>query len=372
MAGGKKGGSWTAWVATAGLALASAGGFLAWKHQELLTAWKVHQLPQAGIAEQRQILSSLAENPDLSTGWLLYSLSQSTTPEEAEALGQGLVQISENLSEEALDTHVARAASLFKTMEPFAQAETMTWLAKAFSTETSPTLTERRSTAIRRLMDSAYLSEENSVQAAALQMSVGILKQNPPAEVMGSIKQLVSAGAKSESSQVQIQAITVALNPKTDCLQEVAICLKSPHKEVRQAAILALGPASETIMDEVLLPSLHDEDQTIVHLTETALQARGLREDQIRLGKLMADPKPVKRLEVLDHLSATRDIDPMIWLKKMSNDPSPAVRAAAARAMIQEKVTTNGNNDRKTEKLDMSESVKRLAGFYEETKPVNR
>jgi len=40
--------------------------------------------------------------------------------------------------------------------------------------------------------------------------------------------------------------------------------------------------------------------------------------------------------------------------------------------MIQEKVTTNGNNDRKTEKLDMSESVKRLAGFYEETKPVNR
>ena len=125
MAGGKKGGSLTPWVATAGLALASAGGVLAWKHQELLTAWKVHQLPQAGIAEQRQILSSLAENPDLSTGWLLYSLSQSTTPEEAEALGQGLVQISENLSEEALDTHVARAASLFKTMEPFAQAETM-------------------------------------------------------------------------------------------------------------------------------------------------------------------------------------------------------------------------------------------------------
>lgn len=366
MAGGNKGGSLTTWVATAGLALTSAGGVLAWKHQELLTAWKVHQLPQAGIAEQRQILSSLAENPDLSTGWLLYSLSQSTSPEEAEALGQGLVQVSEDLSEETLDTHLARAASLFKSMEPFAQAETMAWLAKAFSTESSPTLTERRSTATRRLLDSAYLSEENSVQAAALQMSAGILKQNPPPEVLGSIKQLVSAGARSESSLVQIQAITVALNPKTDCLQEVAICLKSPHKEVRQAAILALGPASETIMDEVLLPSLHDEDQTIVHLTETALQARGLREDQIRLGKLMADPKPVKRLEVLDHLSATRDIDPMIWLKKMSNDPSPAVRAAAARAMIQEKGTTNGKSERQIEKLDMSESVNRLAGFYEE------
>ena len=365
MAGGKKGGSLTPWVATAGLGLASAGGVLAWKHQELLTAWKVHQLPQAGIAEQRQILSSLAENPDLSTGWLLYSLSQSTSPEEAEALGQGLVQISENLSEEALDTHVARAASLFKTMEPFAQAETMAWLAKAFSNETSPTLNERRSTATRRLLDSAYLSEENSVQAAALQMSVGILKQNPPPEVLGSIKQLVSAGAKSESSLVQIQAITVALNPKTDCLQEVAICLKSPHKEVRQAAILALGPASETIMDEVLLPSLHDEDQTIVHLTETALQARGLREDQIRLGKLMADPKPVKRLEVLDHLSATRDIDPMIWLKKMSNDPSPAVRAAAARAITLEKELSNELTENKPVINEKNESVSKITKIYQ-------
>ena len=365
MAGGKKGGSLTPWVATAGLALASAGGVLAWKHQELLTAWKVHQLPQAGIAEQRQILSSLAENPDLSTGWLLYSLSQSSSPEEAEALGQGLVQLSENLSEEALDTHLARAASLFKSMEPFAQAETMAWLAKAFSKETSTTLTESRSKTSRRLLDSAYLSEENSVQAAALQMSAGILKQNPPAEILGSIKQLVSAGAKSDSSIVQIQAITVALNPKTDCLQEVAICLKSPHKEVRQAAILALGPASETIMDEVLLPSLHDEDQTIVHLTETALQARGLREDQIRLGKLMADPKPVKRLEVLDHLSTTRDIDPMIWLKKMSNDPSPAVRAAAARAITLEKELSNELTGNKSVINEKNESVSKITKIYQ-------
>jgi hypothetical protein len=58
-----------------------------------------------------------------------------------------------------------------------------------------------------------------------------------------------------------------------------------------------------------------------MQLTQSALQARGLRDDQIRLGKLMADPKPTKRLEVLDHLSATRDIDPALWLRKLSNDP---------------------------------------------------
>ena len=114
----------------------------------------------------------------------------------------------------------------------------------------------------------------------------------------------------------------------------------------------------------MLLPCLHDEDKTIVHLTETALQARGLREDQIRLGKMMADPKPVKRLEVLDHLSATRDIDPMIWLKKMSNDPSPAVRAAAARAIaLENRNEFSGKVGNQGEK-DTSESVNKLANYY--------
>ena len=225
-------------------------------------------------------------------------------------------------------------------------------------------MTEVRGSAIRRLVDQSLLSEESTVQAAALQMCGSILKQNPDVEIIGSIRQMVSLGAKGESSQVQIQAIATALNPKLDCLTDVTICLKSPHKEVRQAAILALGPATETITDEVLLPCLHDEDRTIVHLTETALQARGLREDQIRLGKMMADPKPVKRLEVLDHLSSTRDIDPMIWLKKMSNDPSPAVRAAAARAMLLERTGEEGKTLGRGEK-DPSESVMKLATFYE-------
>lgn len=364
MAGGQRSGSWTTWLVTGGLALASGGGLLAWKQQDLLTAWKVHQVSQAGPQERIKLLAHLAETPDISTSWLLYSLAQTSTAEEAEILSEGLVQVSEPLTGEALDPHIAKAASLFKSMEPMAQSEALRWLAQSLSKDQSETMSERRASAIRRLLDLASLSEENPVQAAALQMAGAILKQNPNPELIGAIRQLVSLGAKSESSQVQIQAITTALNPKLDCLTDVTVCLKSPHKEVRQAAVLALGPASESITDEVLLPCLHDEDKTIVHLTETALQARGLREDQIRLGKMMADPKPVKRLEVLDHLSATRDIDPMIWLKKMSNDPSPAVRAAAVRAIMLERTGEEGKTLGRKEK-DPNESVIKLATFYE-------
>jgi hypothetical protein len=352
---------------TGGLALASGGGLLAWKQQDLLTAWKVHQVAQAGTQEKQKLLASLAQTPDISTGWLLYSLAQASTAEEAEILSEGLVQVSEPLTGEGLDPHIAKAASLFKSMEPMAQSETLKWLAQSLFKDQSETMSERRASAARRLLDLSSLSEENPVQAAALQLAGAILKQNPNPELIGAIRQLVSLGAKSESSQVQVQAITTALNPKLDCLADVTVCLKSPHKEVRQAAVLALGPASETITDEVFLPCLHDEDKTIVHLTETALQARGLREDQIRLGRMMADPKPVKRLEVLDHLSATRDIDPMVWLKKMSNDPSPAVRAAAVRAIKAEKYEEDGTRWNR-EKKDPNQSIQKITAFYETTK----
>ena len=185
-------------------------------------------------------------------------------------------------------------------------------------------------------MDQAYVVEEPEVKAAALRLAGPILKQRPPVELVESLKLMVSSGVRSDSARVQIQTITAALWPALDCLEETTVCLKSQHREVRKAAILALGPATKKINEEILLPGLHDEDLDIVQLTQSALQARWLRDDQIRLDKLMADPKPTKRLEVLDHLSATRDINPALWLRKLSNDPSPAVRAAAMRAMAQE------------------------------------
>jgi hypothetical protein len=127
---------------------------------------------------------------------------------------------------------------------------------------------------------------------------------------------------------------------------------------------MALGPATEKINEEILLPGLHVEDLEIVQLTQSALQACGLPDDQIRLGKFMADPKPTKWLEVLDHLPATRDIDPALWLRKLTNDPSPEVWSAAMRAMAQETGEELGERVGQMGKSDPSESVNKLAGYY--------
>ncbi len=84
------------------------------------------------------------------------------------------------------------------------------------------------------------------------------MKQRPLAEVVESLKLLVSSGARSDSALVQRQEITAALWPALDCLEETTVYLISQHWEVRQAAVLALGPATEKINEEILLPGLHD------------------------------------------------------------------------------------------------------------------
>ena len=212
----QRNGRWGWMVVTGGLVLTGVAGLAAYKHQDLLAAWNVHQLPQAQTDQRLAITEQLAQNPSVSTGWILYSLSQATEPEEASVFAEALMRTSRDMDAEQLDPHISRAASLFKSMEPDAQAETLRWLATALNAGDPETMTERRSAAIRRLMDQAYVGEEPEVKAGALRLSGPILKQRPPAEVVESLKLLVSSGARSDNARVQIQAITAALWPALD------------------------------------------------------------------------------------------------------------------------------------------------------------
>ena len=109
-------------------------------------------------------------------------------------------------------------------------------------------------------MDQAYVGEEPEVKAAALRLAGPILKQRPPVEVVESLKLMVSSGVRSDSARVQIQTITAALWLALDWLEVTTVYLISQPREVRQAAVLALGLATEKINEEILLPGLHDED----------------------------------------------------------------------------------------------------------------
>ena len=67
---------------------------------------------------------------------------------------------------------------------------------------------------------------------------------------------------------------------------------------------------------------------------------------------------------MLDRLPDMPDLDPGLWLRRLSHDPSPAVRAAAVRAMsVQRQVDLSDRIDQMAGN-DPSPAVSRLAELY--------
>jgi hypothetical protein len=83
----------------------------------------------------------------------------------------------------------------------------------------------------------------------------------------------------------------------------------------------------------------------------------------LHLGRLLTDPRPRARLEVLDHLNRD-DLVPGLWLRRLSHDSSPHVRAAALRVMSQQTLIDLTDRIDQMARSDPSPSVAQMARFY--------
>jgi HEAT repeat protein len=162
----------------------------------------------------------------------------------------------------------------------------------------------------------------------------------------------------------RILAIQLAQRPEINLLTEIVPLLRDRSAAVRRAAILALGPAPEVIGDDHLFYWLTDPDADVRQLCEMALRGRGLQESHIRLARLMADRRPAVRLEVIDNLQADEDLDAGAWLRRLSHDPVPAIRAAAARAAVNQARSDLRDRIEQMAQTDPSPTVQQVARYY--------
>ncbi len=114
--------------------------------------------------------------------------------------------------------------------------------------------------------------------------------------------------------------------PGLDLSEQVVTLLSDPAVEVRRAALLAVRLAKDTVLEDALLPCLHDPDPEVRRLCEEALRFRGRTPQQIKLGRLLTDPSPAQRRKVLLLLPSMPELDPILWLQKMSRDAEGSVR----------------------------------------------
>lgn len=168
----------------------------------------------------------------------------------------------------------------------------------------------------------------------AVELTLALLGRSHEANLRCAGRDLARLALHSPDATTRVRALKLATLPGIDLRKDAVPLLSDPQPLVRRAAMLAIGEASDAIQTDNLLPWLHDPDPEVRKLCESALcgEKRRLKPEYLRLAKLITDPRWQVRVSVLDHLDDAEELDAGAWLRRLSHDVSPAVRAAAIRA----------------------------------------
>jgi hypothetical protein len=216
---------------------------------------------------------------------------------------------------------------------------------------------------------------EKGIQLRTLALAEVMLARVHP-EKTHLYRALALDGTAAKDIDLRVHAARLAmhapLDVDTEVVNRIVLLLKDTAAEVRCAALLAVGNSKENVSVDDLLPLLHDADAQVRSLCDDALKARGLSAIQRKLARLISDPRPGERLQIV-HLLQDADVqDPGVWLQHLSQDASPAVRAAAVRFAAEDPASADFRERlQQMAAGDPSPTVQQLARYYLTTLPPN-
>jgi hypothetical protein len=348
-------------LAVALVAALLAGGAVAWMQRDALRSWYcVRGLLGAAESDRERWLDRVAALGEPAVPALLDALDGG--PEAADNARAGLARLADGWGPaDPRTAGLARQLSRWlSSLPPHGQASALELAAHWLSAGPPPD--ELRAAAARLLTEAGGLTDE-AAQRAALGLAEAALRLGA-SELSRPAREVVRACLRSTAPAVRLRGVRLALQPGADLLDQVVGLLRDPAAEVRRAALLAVGPAEQAVPDDGLLPCLHDTDAEVRRLAEVALRGRGLRPEHLQLGRLLTHPDPRQRLCVLDHLRQAPDLDPGVWLRRLSHDSSPAVRVAALRVMTQQTLVDLSDRVDQMARSDPSPTVCQLARYY--------
>jgi hypothetical protein len=133
--------------------------------------------------------------------------------------------------------------------------------------------------------------------------------------------------------------------------------------DVRRQTLVSFAQRPTLLTEDMLLKRLHDPDLSIRETAGLVLKARGLSQELISLGGLLVSPKPQQRASVISLIKDRSDIDPVVWLLRLSHDSDETVRIQAAMALASQKTQPISVKRRLAEmaRSDRSEQVRQAA-----------
>jgi hypothetical protein len=220
--------------------------------------------------------------------------------------------------------------------------------------------------AIGELMTAAEQKPE--LRTASMLLAAELLDCVPPGEWLAECKAMAERGLADPLCAARIAAVQLLmrspLRKDKQLLARAVPLLRDAESAVRRVALLALASENEVVREDALMSYLHDDDSEVQELCELALRKRGLTDDDIRLARLISDTDPAVRMRVLLILPQMRELNLREWLRQLSLDPAPALRAAAVRAAAENPTVDLSDRLREIALNDPSDAVRMNAQFY--------
>lgn len=115
--------------------------------------------------------------------------------------------------------------------------------------------------------------------------------------------------------------------------QPAAALLDDPVPAVRVQLLNSFAHRRDLLTDEAILPMLFDPETAVALAAQIVLRARGLDDEQIALAKRLFHPRAEMRASAIPMVEAREDIDPIVWLLRLSRDDDESVRSQALDAL---------------------------------------
>jgi hypothetical protein len=329
--------------------------------------WRVRQLAQAGESDRGQRAKQVADLGEPALPHLIGVLAHTGDAcANAEEALQMLLE-SHSLASAFGGTVLNAVEARFGDMSPSGKAVALRLLSDLSARVPDDGTNLANATVERLLKLAAHAELQPAARPAALAMVSTAAARATEPHWQSTWRAWVRKGLSADESATRRASLHLllksSLHGEASLLAQVAPLLKDDDPGVRKGALLALGGAVEIVDNEALLALLHDDDLEVQMQCEQVLRSRGLNDRDLRLARLVSDPRPATRCEVAPYL-LQQDIDAASWLRRLSQDVAPSVRAAAARAAALHKDAGVRDLLHDMAQRDPSPTVRELAGHF--------
>jgi hypothetical protein len=349
------------------LVLAGFAGLGWWQSTPMLARYHVKQLACACPEDREGCAERVAELGDIVVPYLLDGMRNADAAACANLQYPFLLMVKKwGVGDPRSEQMVERISRHFAEFSSAGQEKTILLLTNVLQQGGPRPLPPRLTKAVGEMLLAAEKGAE--LRSASLLLAAELIECVEPGQWVDACRAMAERGFQDGATGPRVAALQLLMREPMrkdkDLLEKTIPLLTDRDAAVRKAVLLLLAKERDLVREESFLPLLHDDDAEVRYLCEMALRKRGLRDDDIEIARMISDPSPATRMRVLYRLQRMPDANLVEWLRRLSLDPAPAVRAAAARAVGENPHVDLSARLRAMATEDPSETVRQNALFY--------